>query len=191
MPGRYQVRATIGDWSDTHAFEVRGDPRLETTQAEYREQAELARAVGLRIADLYAELLRLREVKSQATEIGERLERAGHGDDVAAAAATLSERLTAIEGELTQLEGEGGQDALNFPGRLDNQFIALYNSVAETDRRPSAGARARFADIRPGLAELLEQVEVTLATELPRFNELVRSTGVPAIILSQDPDARR
>ena len=191
VPGRYQVRATVGDWSDTQSFEVRGDPRLETTQAEYREQLELARAVGLRIADLYAELHRLREVKSQATDIGERLERAGHGDDVAAAAAALSERLTAIEGELTQLEGEGGQDALNFPGRLDNQFVALYNSVAEADRRPSAGTRERFADIQPGLAELLEQVEVTLTTELPRFNELVRSKGVPAIILRRDADARR
>jgi len=38
---------------------------------------------------------------------------------------------------------------------------------------------------------LLEQVEVTLTTELPCFNELVRSKGVPAIILSQDADARR
>ncbi len=191
VPGRYQVRATMGDWSDTQSFEVWGDPRLETTQAEYREQLELARAVGLRIADLYAELRRLREVKSQATDIGERLERAGHGDDVAAAAAALSERLTAIEGELTQLEGEEGQDALNFPGRLDNQFVALYNNVAGADRRPSAGTRERFADIQPGLAELLEQAEVTLATELPRFNELVRSKGVPAIILRQDADARR
>ena len=94
-------------------------------------------------------------------------------------------------GELTQLEGEQGQDALNFPGRLDNQFVALYNNVAGADRRPSAGTRERFADIQPGLAELLEQVEVTLTTELARFNELVRSKGVPAIILRQDADARR
>jgi hypothetical protein len=177
----------VGDWSDTQSFEVRADPRVETTLAEYREQLDLAKEVGLRIADLYAELLRLREVKSQAAEIGDRLERAGHGDDVARAATELSERLTAIEGELTQLDGEGGQDALNFPGRLDNQFVVLYNTVAETDRRPSAGARERFADVRPGLAELLEQVEVTLGAELPRFNELVRSKGVPAIILSRDP----
>ena len=191
VPGRYQVRATVGDWSDTQSFEVRGDPRLETTQAEYLEQLDLAQAVGLRIAGLYAELHRLREVKSQATEIGERVERAGYGDDVSAAAVVLSEQLTAIESELTQLEGEGGQDALNFPGRLDNQFVALYNSVAEADRRPSAGVQERFADIQPGLAELLEQVEVTLATELPRFNELVRSKGVSAIIVSQEADARR
>lgn len=187
VPGTYQVRVTVGDWSDTQSFEVRADPRMETTLAEYREQLDLAKEVGLRIADLYAELLRLREVKSQAAEIGDRLDRAGHGDDVARAATELSERLTAIEAELTQLEGEGGQDALNFPGRLDNQFVVLYNAVAETDRRPSAGARERFTDVSPGLAELLEQIEVTLGAELPRFNELVRSKGVPAIILSRDP----
>ena len=62
---------------------------------------------------------------------------------------------------------------------------------AEADRCPSAGTRERFADIQPGLAELLEQAGVPLTTELPRFNELVRSKGVPTIILSQDAAARR
>ncbi len=62
---------------------------------------------------------------------------------------------------------------------------------AEADRCPSAVTRERFADVQPCLAELLEQVEVTLTTELPRFNELVRSKGVPAIILRRDADARR
>ena len=187
LPGTYTVEVSAAGWSERRSFEVKPDPRVDTTPAGYEEQLALAKTIGLRIADLYAELLRLREVKQQATEIGERMVRAGYGDDVAEAAASLNERLEAIEGELTQLEGEGGQDALNFPGRLDNQFVVLYRNVAETDRRPSEGVRDRFEDIRPGLAELLGQVRITLDTELPQFNDLVRSKGVAPIIIKREP----
>jgi hypothetical protein len=30
---------------------------------------------------------------------------------------------------MTQMQGEGGQDALNFPGRMDNQLLALYGAI--------------------------------------------------------------
>jgi photosystem II stability/assembly factor-like uncharacterized protein len=182
VPGTYQVKVTTGTWSATQSFEVRGDPRLKTTVAEYESQLKLAREVGARVRELYTALLDIRDIKQQATQIGQRLSRAGHGDDAAKAARALSDRLTAIEGELTQLQGEGGQDALNFPGRLDNQFVVLYGAIAQPDAAPSEGASQRFEDLKPDLARLMGDYRKVVDSELGKFNELVKGKGVGPVI---------
>ena len=183
VPGAYQVRVTADAWSQTQPFEVKADPRLETTSSDYDAQLTLARQVGERVKGLYADLGRLRDVKSQAADLGTRMQKAGRGDAIAEAASTMRQTLEAIEGELTQLRGEGGQDALNFPGRLDNQLITLYSDIINRDVKPTQGAHDRFADLQPILDDVLTRLNETMTREFDAFNELVRETGAPALII--------
>jgi len=181
VPGTYNVKMTSGSWTSTHAFELKADPNATTTPAEYEEQLRVAREVGLKVAELYAALAQIRDIKEQASSLGARMRSAGLGDDVAKAADALAKKLTAIEGELTQLQGEGGQDALNFPGRLDNQFVALYGDVTGRDYA-SEGAKERFEDLKPELAKHLSNLEETLNSEVAAFNELIEKKGVKPLI---------
>jgi hypothetical protein len=186
VPGKYQVRLKMGDWSQTQPLEVLKDPRNPATRAHYTEQLDLAKGVGARIEELYDTLLELRDVKRQATEIGERLEKAGYGEEAAEAAKAMNEKLTTIEGELTQLGGEGGQDALNYPGRLDNQFVKLYSEVAGPDGRPTAGCHERFKELNPQLDKLLSQIKQVMDTDLAGFNKMVSGKKAPAIIVKKE-----
>lgn len=181
LPGMYTVTLTSGDWSQSQTFELKADPHADTTPAEYEAQLALAREVGLKVAELYAALAQIRDIKDQAADLGARMQRAGMGNEAAEAAAALSRKLELIEGELTQLQGEGGQDALNFPGRLDNQFVALYNNVA-FGNRASKGMYERFEDIKPELARHLSNLEETLTSEVAAFNELIEKKGVKPLI---------
>ncbi len=183
VPGTYQVKVTAGSWSETQSFAIKPDPRITTTTADYEAQLQLAREVGAKVKEIYATLARVRDIKSQAKELGERLQKAGYGDDVAKAAKAFDDKLTAVEGKLTQLQGEGGQDALNFPGQLDNQFLVLYNNVESDDVGPSRGMRERFAELTPPLTTLLGQLKQIIDTELPKFNQLVQGKGAGPIIL--------
>ena len=186
VPGNFQVRMKTGDWSQTQPLHVAKDPRGNTTQAEFEEQFALAGKIGEKIKELYDSILKIRDVKKQSSDLAERLERAGHGKDATQAAKALSEKLARIEGELTQLQGEGGQDALNFPGRLDNQFVILYNEVAGPDGAPTAGSSMRFEDLKPKYSELLGQLKQVLDTDVANFNQLIRSKGVPPVILLKE-----
>jgi hypothetical protein len=181
VPGTYNVKMSSGSWSSSHQFELKADPNATTTQAEYEEQLKVARDVGLKVAELYAALAQIRDIKQQAADLGARMRRAGMGDDVAQAADALAKKLTAIEGELTQLQGEGGQDALNFPGRLDNQFVALYGEVTGRNY-VSEGSKQRFEDIKPELARHMSNLEETLNSEVAAFNELIEKKGVKPLI---------
>ena len=186
VPGAYQVRLKAGTWSQTQTFEVLKDPRIDATQSDFQAQYDLAVKIGRRVKELYDAILRIRDVRKQSTEIADRLKKTGHGEDAAHAAKSLSDKLKKIEEELTQLQGEGGQDALNFPGRLDNQFVTLFGEVTGAEGRPTAGSSARLADLEPQLGVLLSRLKQVLDSDLANFNQIVRSKGVPPVIIASE-----
>src|SRR5439155_3614673 len=160
-------------------------PEKTRTRLGFSNPFRLGMRIGEKVKELYDSVLKLRDARKQANDLAERLEKAGHGKDASQAAKALGEKLQRIEGDLTQLQGEGGQDALNFPGRLDNQLVTLFNEVIAPDGRPTAGALARFEDLKPELARLLGQLKQVFDTDLASFNQLVRGKAVPSVILTK------
>lgn len=186
VPAVYQVKVSTGTWSQTQALEVKADPRLTISPAAYEDQLALARAVGASLKELYDNVAKLRDVRAQATELGQRVQRAGRGDEVATAASALAVKLTALEGRLAQL-GNPGPDGEATSGRLDAQFLVVYQRVVESDRRPSADVRQRFEALKPGLATLLAQLKQVFESDLTAFNQLVRTRDVPPVIPGRRP----
>ncbi len=182
LPGTYEVRLSMGEWSATETFEYAPHPASTATMAEYEEQLRIAREVGEAAKLLYEELAQLRSVKAQASATGKQLAEAGYGDEASEAASALNQKLTAVEGELTQLEGEGGQDSLNFPGRLDQQFNGLYGAVAGGTAPVGSGVKERWADLQPLLQPLLDQIDEIYDTDLAAFNELVGQNGMRVLL---------
>lgn len=189
-PGAYTFRMSIGDWSREVTLDYRKDPRLPTTRAEYEEQVRFAREVGEEAGRLYRQLRQLRSVKEQVMEIGERLQEAGHGREALEMARQIHRELTDVEGELTQLEGESAQDALNYPGRLDNQYNALYSEIVGTDWPVAGGAYERWEDLRGSLAPHIEAIRAIYDTELAEFNQLVEGLEVGPVIMPDSGPGR-
>jgi hypothetical protein len=181
-PGTYTVKVTSGSWSESQTFRLKTDPRLlpVMTDAEGAEQLRLAREVGGQINELYTNLGKIRDVKAQAAEISKT---AGAGSPVAAAAKTLTDRLTAVESDMTQIQGEGGQDALNFPGRLDNQLVVLYGNIANTERRLGTPITERYKDLKPVADGILQRARTALQTDVATFNGVLTKAGLKAIVV--------
>lgn len=181
-PGTYTVTLTIGDWSQSQKIDYLPDPRLDVAQDAYEEKVRFAREVGAEAKRLYDELAQLRSVKEQATRIGQQLADVGYGDEAANAARVLNRTLETIEGEMTQLQGSSGQDALNFPGRLDNQLNALYGQVAGGTPPVQGGAYERWEDLRSELQPLIDQIRAIYASDLNAFNLLVGDHGMRVLM---------
>jgi len=138
---------------------------------------------------VYEQLGALRAVKEQATALGDRVEKAGQGDEIAKAAKALNEKLKEAEGALTQLQGEGGQDALNFPGMLDNQLLELYDEVADGDKKPSKGATDRWADLAPRVDAALAQLKTVMDTDVAAFNDVVQKKNLAPVLVPKPAPA--
>jgi hypothetical protein len=184
-PGVYTVKVTAGDWSQTQAFRLNSDPRLPTmTDAEGAAQLTMARETGVRIKLLYDTLLTIRDVKKQASDIAQKSDARARME---AAAKTLTDKLVAIEGEITQLQGEAGQDALNFPGRLDNQWIALYGNIAGMERKVNKAVTERYADLTPPTDALMQRAAASLKADVAAFNAAAAKAGVKQGIVVKQP----
>jgi hypothetical protein len=138
----------------------------------------MAMEVGSQIKTMYETLTKMRDAKTQAAQIADK---AGTGSPVSAAAKKLNDQLVAVEGDLTQLQGEAGQDALNFPGRLDNQMVALYSNIVQLERRLNKSVKERYTDLRPQLDDLMERAAGALKSDVDAFNSVASKAGAATI----------
>jgi hypothetical protein len=133
--------------------------------------------VGAQIKAVYDSLAKLRDAKQQTVKLAEK------GGAVAAAAKTFTDQIVAVEGEITQLQGEAGQDALNFPGRLDNQLVALYSNIVQEERRLNKSVKDRYADLRAPTDEVMKRAQTVLTTDLAAFNDAASKAGAGTVVV--------
>ena len=171
-------------------LESEADPRLDTTQADYEAQEELALEVLGKLNETHDAIRTLRSVRDQVNGLVERMEEAGHEvDELEEAAEAVTEPLTAVEQELTQTKSRSTQDPLNFPPQLDNQYIYLLGVITGADARPTEGSRQRFEDLNARLAEHRAELDRILETELAAFNDLVRQADVAPVLVPAGGDS--
>jgi hypothetical protein len=177
-PGTYTVKVSSGPWSQEQTFRLNSDPRLPAlTDADGVEQLKMAMDVGGQIKALYETLAKLRDAKQQTAKI------AGTSGAVAAAAKTFTDKIVAVEGDMTQLQGEAGQDALNFPGRLDNQLVALYSNVVQEERKLNKSVKERSADLRAPTEDVMKRAQTVLTTDLAAFNDAASKAGAGTVVV--------
>jgi photosystem II stability/assembly factor-like uncharacterized protein len=177
--GMYTVTVTSGTWSQTQTFHVAGDPRYlpALTEAESVAEWKMAQEVGGWAKNLYDHLAQIRDAKKQASESAQKT------PAMAAAAKTLIDRLTEVEGQMTQPKGEAGQDSLNYAGRLDNQIVVLNQYVTGTDRKLSQPITERYADLKPQYEALAAKWTAVLTTDVATFNAAATRAGATPIVI--------
>ena len=180
-PGTYTVKLASGSWSQEQTFKLSTDPRVpQMTEADGAEQLKMAMEVGGRIKELYDTLAKLRDAKKQASDISTK---SNGNAAIAAAVKKLDDQLVAVEGEITQLQGEGGQDALNFSGRIDNQWVALYGNIVQLERPLNRSVKERYTDLRPQTDDLMERATGVLKRDVDAFNAVATKAGAAPIVI--------
>lgn len=176
--GSYTVKVSSGAWSGTQTFRLSTDPRLPAmTDADSAAQVKMAKDVGSQVKSLYDTLALIRSVKKQAAGSAQK------SPAMSAAARTLVDKLVAIEGDITQLQGEGNQDGLNFPGRMDNQWVVLHGDVVGLERKLNKAVLERYADLKPPTDQLMQRAATALKSDVAAFNSEATKAGATLIVV--------
>jgi photosystem II stability/assembly factor-like uncharacterized protein len=186
VPGRYQVRLTVGGKSQTQPLEVVPDPRLTTSTADYQKQFDLLLKIRDKLTQTHEAINRLREARDQVKAVAERAKGSGDaGKAIGDAAEAFTKKVTAAEEQLYQVKNQSSQDPLNFPIRLNNKLAALGGVVASADAAPTDQSYVVYEDLARGIDAELATLEQALGTDLAAFNRLVRDKEIPAVILKK------
>jgi hypothetical protein len=132
VPGTYQVRLSVGEWSQTRPLEVRIDPRVAATgvtQADLQEQLALALKVRDAVADARALGARLTAAR-QATKPG-------------------TPNITALEALIARVVTA---DVVYPQPMLIDQLSNVARMIGQADQKVGRDAFVRFDDLMKEMA---------------------------------------
>jgi photosystem II stability/assembly factor-like uncharacterized protein len=143
VPGKYQVRLTVGEVAETRPLEVRIDPRVATdgvTQADLEEQLALC--------------LRIRGLANEARQTAIRIAQAREAARVngASAAATV-QKLTALEAALVTASGPYPQPM------LIDQLANLYRMASAADQKVGRSTFQYLDELKGELARIQTELD--------------------------------
>ena len=182
-PGTYQVKLTVDGKSLTQNFEIKADPRLSTTPADYAKQLELGLKIRDKLSETHNAIIQIREVRRQVEDLLKRVAGQPSFKVVNDAGTALNKNLTAVEETLYQTKNQSNQDPLNYPIRLNNKLAALGGVVGSAEAAPTAQSFAVYDELATQIDAELRKLEQIMKTEVPAFNQLVREQNIPAIVI--------
>ena len=168
-PGQYQVRLTAGGQTKTQPFAILTNPKGSATAEDLSEQFILASQISGKVSAANSAVLRIRDLKDQ---IADRIQKA-NDPKIKAAGEALTEKLTAVEGEIYQYRNRSGQDPLNFPIKLNNKLAALQSVVESGDYRPTDQSYAVFKDLSAQLDAQFAKLDTLIKVDLAAFNVML------------------
>jgi len=185
IPGSYAVRLTIGDWSETHEFEILADPRLDGTDAEIaREYADMhGLFTGLFDAamEMSDGVRRLRLAKDQLANI----EELSPPDQVREAADELDETIDGWIALILQKELKTFQNVYQHEARMLMKVKDLIGRIGDDDTPVSVGSREVTQAYLDEWADYEARLEAIEAEAIPAFNRVAQAAGLPPVYLPQ------
>ena len=182
-PGTYQVKLTVDGKALTQNFEIKPDPRLTTTPADFAKQLELGLKIRDKLTETHNAIIQIRDVRKQVEDLLKRVAGQPNFKVVNDAGTALNKNLTAIEETLYQTKNQSNQDPLNYPIRLNNKLAALGGVVGSAEAAPTAQSYAVYDELITQIDAELQKLAQIMRTDVPAFNQLVRDQNIPAVVV--------
>jgi photosystem II stability/assembly factor-like uncharacterized protein len=183
IPGRYEVRLTVGDFSQSQDFEIRIDPRLEgivaDPVAEYAELGRLSASLYEGASAMARGVSELRQVRQQLDFIRQ----VSTTDDVTAGEAALRETVDGWIAKILQKELKTFQNAYQQEGRLMMKYKDLLGRMGGANIPVTQGVRDATGDYLAEWRRVAAELQRIKTADIPAFNRLLRNAGLPEIYL--------
>lgn len=181
VPGIYTATMSVGEWSMTQDFELRKDPRVTTSDADLAEQFDLLKAIQDKLDEMVVAVNECRAIKSQLTDWAKRLRQHDGHDDVCSSVDELVDQITAVEGELVQIELKSPGDSLNRRLMIHEKLSNLELIVSSADARPTVQSADVFAKLAGQADEQLAALQVIRDGELASVNGSLAALDVDIV----------
>jgi photosystem II stability/assembly factor-like uncharacterized protein len=174
VPGTYQARLSVADWSETRSFQVLIDPRV-AADGVTQDDLEAQLALNLRIRDALSDARktahRIEAVRKQLKERAAEVETG----EISARAEHLLQQLAAFDAILVTKDGRYQQPM------LVDQLSYLANMTGRADQRPGADAYVRLEELKQELSGCAAELKRLLETELAELNGLLTRQGAAPV----------
>ena len=189
VPGKYQVRLTVGGKSQTAPFEVKLDPRVNVSQDDLQKQFDLLLEIRNELSRVYEAVNQIQDVRAQVNGLRKRLAEDASNKQVLTAASDLDQKLVAVRDQLAQMKIKANEDSLVYPQRVDSKLAFLALAVGDsTDSAPTESEYQQFEKLKKQADDYLAHWAQLQSADLASFQKLMAGQNIQAIVV---PTAER
>ncbi|PYP84037.1 MAG: glycosyl hydrolase [Candidatus Angelobacter sp. Gp1-AA117] len=184
LPGRYTVKLTAGNQTQSQPLEIAVDPRVKNlNEADLQKQFALQMQIRDANTELHQAVNQIRELRAELKRIRARFENDPRLKQVIEQADALDKKMTPVEEELIQVNMKGSEANLAFPDMLNELFDGFTSSVETGDGAPTQQQHEIFKKLRGRLDQQLSAWRQIMTSDVPAFNDLVKKSDMPVLYL--------
>ena len=182
-PGKYFVEMVVGkEIISKQPFEIRRDPRIETTDADIAASFKYQIQVRDKLSETHAAVNELRLVRKQINDYMATVTDSTFRKDIEKVSKPLLDSLSKVEDELIQHRAKAPQDLLALPIKLNNKVAGLKGVAESADGKPTAQLGTALGELTPLIDHQLKTLKKVLDEEVPKFNKLADTKKASAIV---------
>jgi len=184
LPGKYQMRLTVDGKSQSAAFEVTLDPRVNVSQADLQKQFDLLIQVRDELNRVYDTVNQIQDVRAQMDGLRKRLPDNGAVKPMLTAAVELDKNLLSVRDDLVQMNIRSNEDSLAYPQRVDSKLSGLAMAVGVgTDSAPTEAEYQVFDKLKKQADVAISHWAEIQKTELADFQKIMAGQNIQAIVV--------
>jgi photosystem II stability/assembly factor-like uncharacterized protein len=181
-PGKYKARITAKGQSSETDLEIIADPKVTATAAEWAAQQEFQKKAGDGFDDLHKSVNKMRQVKKQIETLNESLKDQADSKELINTGKDLIKKIDQWESNLIEPRSTNFQDVINFPNKLNSEFLQLRSVTDTHDPRLTKGAQDRARDVEADWSKYKQQMNEIIQKDINHYNRMFKDKNMPAVI---------
>ncbi len=181
-PGKYKARISHKGVISETELEIISDPKITATQAEWAAQQEFLKQAGDQFDELHKSVNKMRQVKKQIETYNESLKDNADAKEIVNTGKELIKKIEKWESNLIEPRSKNFQDVINFPNKLNSEFLQLRGVADTHDPRLTKGAQDRARDVQADWVKYKQQMQLLINTDIQQYNKLFKDKNMPALI---------
>lgn len=181
-PGKYRARITYKGQSSETEFEIISDPNVSATPAEWIAQQEFMKQAGDQFEELHKSVNKMRQVKKQIETYNESLKDNADAKDLIQSGKDLIKKIETWESNLIEPRSKNFQDVINFPNKLNSEFLQLRGVADAHDPRLTKGVQDRARDVQADWSKYRGQMQEIIQKDIADYNKKFRDKNMPAVV---------
>ncbi|NOS91164.1 MAG: glycosyl hydrolase [Cyclobacteriaceae bacterium] len=181
-PGKYKARITHHGVTSETELEIISDPKITATPAEWAAQQEFLKQAGDQFEELHKSVNKMRQVKKQIETYNESLKDNADAKEIINTGKELIKKNEKWENNLIEPCSKNFQDVINFPNKLNSEFLQLRGVADTHDPRLTKGAQDRARDVQADWVKYKQQMQILINSDIQQYNKLFKDKNMPALI---------
>ncbi len=183
-PGSYKARLRFGEKTEEVSLSLEADPRQDISSADWQAYKSTLESIKANVDEISQAQLDVAKIKKQVAaynQLFKETEMEG-SEDFIKQGKDLIKKIKDWEANIAETRWKSIQDVINWPGKLNVEFLALKSSVDSFDPRITSGVKERLSDLSSQWRKHKNSLNVLMDEDVSAYNKMFEEKRVPALI---------